>query len=71
MNKPKAYIKRNRKRPMDAENELMVTKGEGRENERERNMDVWEVHRSFAPCTPPPGYPAHNPGMFPDWESNW
>ena len=34
--------------------------GERREKERERNINVQL-----------PGDLAHNPGMCPDWESNW
>ena len=33
-------------------------------------MDVREIHRLFAPHTPPTGDLAHNPGMCPNWESN-
>ena len=39
---------------------------EGREKERERNIDVW------LPLTRPPARDlAHNPGMYPNGESNW
>ena len=39
--------------------------GEGREKERERNINMW------LPFTwPPTGDLAHNPGMCPDWELN-
>ena len=30
-----------------------------------------EIHQSLASLTPPTGDLAHNPGMCPDWESNW
>ena len=49
---------------------LSLERGEGREEKRERNIDVQEKHRSVASLTPPTGNPAHNPGMCPDWESN-
>ena len=36
------------------------------EKERERKIHVWlPLH------VPPTGDLAHNPGMCPDWESNW
>ena len=38
----------------------------GREKERERNINV----RLSLVC-PPTGDLACNPGMYPDWESNW
>ena len=39
---------------------------EGREKEQEGNINVW------LPLTHPPmGVLACNPGMCPDWESNW
>ena len=34
-------------------------------------MDVGAIHPSVASCTPPNGDLAYNPGMCPDWESNW
>ena len=34
---------------------LFLEKGQGREKERERNMDVGEKHRSVASCTCPMG----------------
>ena len=40
----------------------------GKERERERER---EKHQCFASCTPPTGDLACNPGMGPDWESNW
>ena len=40
----------------------------GREGERERNNDVWEIScLSRAPS----GDLTHNPGMYPDRETNW
>ena len=49
---------------------LYVERGEGREKEMERNIDVWEIHWWVASCTPPAGYLSCNPGMCPDLESN-
>ena len=43
---------------------------EGREKEKERNSNVWELHGSAASRTPPSRDLACNPGMCPDWESN-
>ena len=40
---------------------LFLERGEGREKERERNVNVW---------LPPTGDLACNPGMCPDWKSN-
>ena len=45
-------------------------RGEGRQKERERNINVWMKHWLVASCTPPAGDLAHNPGMYPDWELN-
>ena len=36
------------------------------EKERERNISVW-----VASCTLPAGDLAGDPGVYPDWESNW
>ena len=44
---------------------LFLERGEGMEKERERNISVW-----FPPMLPT-GDLARNPGMCPDWESNW
>ena len=44
--------------------------GEGRETERERNIDVREKHQLVASCTHPTGNLTHNPGMCPNQESN-
>ena len=43
---------------------LFLERGERREKERERNINVWLPHG------PPTGDLAHNPGMCPDWELN-
>ena len=47
-----------------------LERGEGREKERERNIDVQEKHPSGASCRPPTGDLACNSGMGPDQESN-
>ena len=47
---------------------LFLERGEGREGERERNINVREIHESLASHMPPTGNLAHNPGMCPDWE---
>ena len=49
---------------------LLLERGEGRKKEKGRNINVWEMHGSVAPHTPPAGDLACNPGMCPDWESN-
>ena len=49
---------------------LFLERGEGREKEGERNIDVREKYQSVAPHTPPTRDLARNPGMCPDWESN-
>ena len=41
---------------------FILERGEGREKEREKNMDVPETHK------PPVGDLTHNPGICPDWE---
>ena len=43
---------------------------QGREKERERNIDGWEKHPLVASHMPPTRDMACNPGMCPDWESN-
>ena len=43
----------------------------GRKRERETNINVWLIYWSGASQASPTGDPAHNPGMCPDWESNW
>ena len=54
--------------PNDKKKKTLFTylkRGEGREKERERNINVW------LPLTRlPTGDLARNPGMYPDWESN-
>ena len=44
-----------------------IFRGEGREKGRERNIDVW------LPLARPllGTWPEQNPGLCPDWESNW
>ena len=49
---------------------LLLETGEGREKERERHINVWEIHWLVASHMPPTGNLAHNPGMCPDRESN-
>ena len=50
---------------------LFLERGEGKEKDRERNISVGETHGSVASHTLPTGELAHNPGMCPNWESNW
>ena len=46
---------------------LLRFREKGREGEREG-----EKHQCVVgSCTPPTGDLAHNPGVCPDWESNW
>ena len=49
---------------------ILETGEEGREKERERNMNVREKRGSVSSCTCPSGDLARNPGMCPDWELN-
>ena len=49
---------------------LLLERGEGREKGRRRNIEVQEIHQSFASTTPQTEDLACNPGMCPDWESN-
>ena len=49
---------------------VFLEREEGREKERERNIDVRENHRNFTSRTPPAGDLARNSGMRPDQESN-
>ena len=49
---------------------LFLERWEGRKKERERNINVWEIHQLVASHTPPIRDLACNPGMCPDWESN-
>ena len=46
--------------------DLFLERGEGREKERERNINVW-----LPLNIPPTGDLARNPGMCPDWEMSW
>ena len=50
---------------------LFLEWGEGREKEREKNIDVWVKNLSVASHKVPCGGLGSNPGMCPDWESNW
>ena len=47
---------------------LFVERQEGREKERERNIDVGEKIRLVASCMPPTGDLARNPGLCPGWD---
>ena len=47
-----------------------LDRGEGKEKERERNIDAHEKHWPVASCMPPTGVLASNPGMCHDWKSN-
>ena len=50
---------------------LFLEREEGREEERERNTDVWERDiDGLASHTPPAGDPDCNPGLCPHWELN-
>ena len=49
---------------------LFLEIGEGKEKEREGNIDVREIHQLVASCMPLIQDLAHNPGMCPDWELN-
>ena len=44
---------------------LLIFRERGREREREGEKCMVAFH------TPSTGDLAHNPGMYPDWESNW
>ena len=46
---------------------LLLERGKG----RERNINMQETRELVVSCLPPAGNPAHNPGMCPEWESNW
>ena len=48
---------------------LFLERGEGREKERERSINVGEILQLVAFHMPPTGNLAHNPGMCPAWES--
>ena len=43
----------------------MLERGRKREREGEDRLCV------IASCAPPTGDQAHNPGLCPNWESNW
>ena len=45
---------------------LFLEREDRKEQERERNTNV-----GLPLMRPPTGDLAHNPGIFPDWESNW
>ena len=49
---------------------FIFREGGGREKERERNIDMQQIHRSVVSCTSSTGDLACNPGMCPDWELN-
>ena len=49
---------------------LLSERWEGREEERKRNINVWEKHQLVASHVSPTENLAHNPGMCPDWELN-
>ena len=50
---------------------LFIFREKGKEKERKRNINVREIHQLVASYMPTAGDLAHNPGMYPDWESNW
>ena len=50
---------------------FILERWNGKAKERERNIDVQEIHQSVASHMPPTWDSAHNPGMWPDLESNW
>ena len=47
---------------------LFLEREEGREKERERNINMWLPLMHHLPT--PTGGLARNPGMYPDWELN-
>ena len=49
---------------------LFLERGEGREKEKVRNIDMWEKHQLAASHTHLHGGLAHNPGVSPDQESS-
>ena len=49
---------------------FILREGEGREKGSERNINMWGKHRLVASHETPTRDLAHDPGMFPDWESN-
>ena len=50
---------------------LLSEREEGREKERERNINMQQIDESDASRTPSTRDPACNPGMCPDWGLNW
>ena len=50
---------------------LFSERGEGREKEKEKNIDVQEKHQLLASHMPPTVDLARNPAMCPDREWNW
>ena len=50
---------------------LFIFREMGREREREKNIDVRENHWSVASHMHPDQARTHNPGLYPNWESNW
>ena len=48
---------------------LFLGRGEEREKERGRNIDVWDKQLVVS-CMPLTGDLAHNADLCPDWESN-
>ena len=44
---------------------LLLERGEGREEEKEKNINVWEIHPSVASCTPPNSRPGPQPRHVP------
>ena len=50
---------------------FILERQEGREKEREGNIDVWEIHRLVASHMPPTQDLACNPGMCPDQGTQW
>ena len=51
------------------EDYLFLERGEGREKERERNINVWEIHWLVASCMPSTGDLIRNPDKALTW--NW
>ena len=49
---------------------FFLERRDGGEKERERSINVWEIHWLVASHMPPNGALARNPGMCSDWESN-
>ena len=49
---------------------LFLERGEGREKERKKNINMREKHQSVASCTRPKQNQTRNAGMCPDQKSN-